>query len=145
MKADPGRDVAHVSRSGKGAIAVRRAEVALGTHPIVHAGCTRVRKTRCGPGKAKAIEAASAGSAAAIAATRIPIALGLAAEGGDRRTGIAAPCCLTVVSYGDSRGKGSEPEQSFYDLAAVCGRSHSTHQSVELSIVHEPSFWIAMP
>ena len=140
LEANPRWDIAHVSRSGKGAIAVRRAQIALGKHPFDHAGGTRVRKPRGSSGKAKAPEAAGAGSAAAIAAARIPIALWLASERRNRRARIAAASCLTIVAYRNARGEGSEREQPLHHLAAIGSHGHATRPSIELSIVHEPSF-----
>lgn len=133
-----------MGRSGRGAIAVGFAQIALGKNELDHAGCTGIRESGGRTGKAKAAEVAGAGSTAPVIAAKIPIALRRATERRNRRTGITASCCLSVLAYGNSRGKSSDPEQSLYNLAAICRRGHSTRQSVESSIVHEPSFSIAM-
>jgi hypothetical protein len=69
--------------------------------------------------------------------------LWLATDRGKPRAGITAARGFTVVPYGNSRGKGSEREEPLHDLAAIGSGGHATRQSIELSIVHEPSFWIA--
>lgn len=145
MKTEPGGDIADESRFGPIAIGILGTDVTVGRNEVGHTDGACVRKAHASRfiGEAKASEAAGAAATAAVAATGVPNTLGLAAERRNGRSGIAAPRGLTFLLRGYRCGNRPEPEQPLDHLAAIRRNGQGPRPSIESSIVHESSLWIA--